>query len=583
MRIILLPFLLVFLGLSAQEYPQDYFRSPLGIELISSGTFGELRGNHFHSGIDLKTQGKEGFRVYAAADGYVSRIKVSPYGFGLALYLRHPNGYTTVYAHLREFNQEIEDYVVAQMKAGKKNEVDLFPPASKFPLKKGDVIALSGNSGGSGGPHLHYEIRDSRTEKIINPLLFGLEVKDGRFPELQDLQIYSFEDGVFMGQKEMRLIEVRDGEYALSGDGIVSSYDPVSFGIYAIDRQDRANNRNGVYSLKLYVGDYLHYHYEMETFAFSETRFINAHIDYALKNCCRKTLHRLFRAPGNQLSVYKNTLKSDHIAFEKDTLVDIRIEARDVAGNASILQFKLDYKHQPELKSRLDVNKVKSLNESLPTEWPKMQNVDWQKPLDLIDAKHRVSFPARSFYQDLILERTQAPACADCLAPMLNLGDESVPVHHYYDLALKVDEIPEGVETKHLFIASFKNGKYLDYEGGTFADGWLHTRTRQLGSFSVLYDNRPPTIKAINFKNGSTVKSGTKLSIRVRDNYSGIEEYNAWVDDQWVPVYYDAKTARLLIEVKHWPKSENPKQSLILKLEDDRGNQSTEKWTLIRA
>lgn len=582
MRIILVFFGLLSFGLYAQDYPQDYFRPPLDIELISSGTFGELRGNHFHSGLDIKTQGREGLKVYAAADGYVSRIKVSPYGFGLALYLRHPNGYTTVYAHLKEFNAEIEAYVIQKMMTLRKNEVDLFPAAGEFPVEKGDVIALSGNSGGSGGPHLHYEIRDSRTEKIINPLLFGLKVADRRYPELRDLQVYTFEDGLMLGQSEINLIEKSEGHYELSGEGVISTKDAVSFGIYAIDRQDGANNRNGVYALKLFVGEHLKYHYEMETFAFSETRYINAHIDYALKSCCQKTLHRLYRAPGNQLSVYRNTLKSDHIAFEHDTLVDIRIEASDIAGNTSVLNFKLDYQHRPDEKSGIEFEDFDGLSTTLATDWPKMAKVNREKPLDIMDIKHRVSFPAYSFYQDWLMERSQEPACAQCLAPILNLGDESVPVHHYYNLSLKVDEIPEGVEPYQLFVASLRNGKFLDYEGGKYEDGWVRARTRQLGSFTVMYDNKAPQVTPLNFKNGTSVSNKATLRIRVKDDLSGISEYSASLDGAFVPVYYDAKTARFFIEAKHWPATQKPKQELILNVFDDRGNGTKEKWTLFR-
>ncbi len=576
-------FLVLQCSLSAQNYPQDYFRPPLGIELISSGTFGELRGNHFHSGLDIKTQGRKGLKVYAVADAHISRIKVSPYGFGKALYLRHPNGYTSVYAHLQKFSPEIEEYVIAEMKRKRSNAVDLFPPADLFKLDKGAVIAYSGNSGGSGGPHLHFEIRDTRTEKIINPLLFGFEVADHRHPELKDLQVYYFEDEVSVGQREYRLLEQGDGHYLLSGEGRVSATDPVSFGLYAIDRQDRANNRNGIYSLKLFVNEALHYHYEMETFAFSETRYINAHIDYALKACCRKTLHRLHRLPGNKLSLYRNNKVGEPLAFDRDTVVDIRIEAADLAGNISSLKFELDYHYQPALKNRIDPEKAKSTEvfTKLPTDWPKMETVNWQKPLEIKDLRHRVTIPAGAFYQDLILERSQKPACSDCFSSTLSLGTESVPVHRYYDLALKVDYLPAGLDPQKLFIASFKDGRYLDYEGGTYADGWVYSRTRQLGDFSVMADSVAPTIRAINFKDGATISGSKNLQIRVRDNYSGIEKYNAWLDGEWLPIYYDAKTARLLLDTQYWPAG-NSKQELILKVEDDKGNESAAKWSLFR-
>lgn len=584
MRIINILLCLSFSSLWAQDYPQDYFRSPLGIELISSGTFGELRGNHFHSGLDIKTQGRVGLPVYAVAPAYVSRIKVSPYGFGKALYLRHPNGYTSVYAHLEKFSPEIEAFVAKEMKRLRKNEVDLFPSSKDFVLQRGEEIAKSGNSGGSGGPHLHFEIRDTRTEKIINPLLFGFKVSDTRFPELKDLQAYFFNNAYSTGQKEYSLVGGKGGKYYLSGDGKVIAEGPVSFGIYAIDRQDRANNRNGVYSLKLFVGERLHYHYQVETFAFAETRYINAHIDYALKACCKKTLHRLFQLPGNQLSIYPKGKKVDHLSFDRDTLVDIRIEAADAAGNISRLNFKLDYKHRPGLQEEEQQGMMASTETftRLPTDWPKLREVDWTKPVKIKDIKHRLNIPAKAFYQDLILEREQKPACKSCLSQILHLGTTEVPVHRYYDLALKLDYMPSNLDPSKLFIASLRDGRYADNEGGTYADGWVHTRTRQLGEFSIMVDSLSPKISAINFKSGSSLSTNSVAKIRVRDNLTGIKQYNAWVDDQWVPVYFDAKTAQLLLELKYWPAPKKAKQELMLKVVDGRGNQSREIWTIIR-
>ena len=203
-----------------KKYPKEDFISPLNIPLILSGTFGELRTNHFHSGIDIKTQGKEGLPVIAIADGEIVRIKVSPYGFGNALYLKHKNGYTSVYAHLRSFNPDIQNYVRSQQYIKKSFSVDLFPYSGSFNFKQGDTIALSGNSGGSGGPHLHFEIRDTRTEKIINPLYF-YDVEDSRKPELQDLQFYDFDKGVLKESKKYNLLKSANGNYHLAGSGII--------------------------------------------------------------------------------------------------------------------------------------------------------------------------------------------------------------------------------------------------------------------------------------------------------------------------------------------------------------------------
>ena len=203
---------------SQKDYPQNYFRSPVDIPIFLSGNFGEIRASHFHSGIDIKTQGIVGKYIYAAAEGYVSRIKISPSGYGNALYITHPNGLLTVYGHLKSFNDTIAKYVLAQHYAKKKFAMNLFPSSDKFPVSKGQIIGYSGNSGFSGGPHLHFEIRDSKTENPLNPLLFNFEIKDDISPKLYDLYIYPQNSHSFVdNQNYSKKIALtgKKGEYKL--------------------------------------------------------------------------------------------------------------------------------------------------------------------------------------------------------------------------------------------------------------------------------------------------------------------------------------------------------------------------------
>ena len=253
MRYMPLFFCLFFISLNAQDiYPKDYFKNPLDIDIVLSGSFGELRSNHFHSGLDIKTQGREGLNIYSSADGYVSRIKLSHYGYGKAIYITHPNGYTTVYGHLKDFSGEIETYIKNKQYEKETYEIELFPTPTELVLKQGDLIALSGNTGGSGGPHLHFEIRDNE-ERIINPMLFGLTVKDSKSPEIDGFYAYPLNDtshvNGFNSKQKIRLTKIKNGSYKASN---ITAYGEIGFGIESTDQHDLAYNNNGVFKIETF-------------------------------------------------------------------------------------------------------------------------------------------------------------------------------------------------------------------------------------------------------------------------------------------------------------------------------------------
>ena len=251
MRINFIFFLLFSTLCSAQSiYPTDYFRPPLDITLVAAGTFGELRSNHFHSGIDIKTQQREGLKVYSTADGYISRIKVAHFGYGKALYITHRNGYTTVYGHLQKFSPKIEAYIKKHQYEKESFEIELFPNPVDLPLEKSEIIAFSGNTGGSGGPHLHYEIRDNQ-ERPLNPMLFGLDITDTTKPIISEVYAYPISEDAHVNKskkkQKLRLIDNRDGTYTVEN---IEAYGKIGFAIETIDRQDLAANKNGVYNIQ---------------------------------------------------------------------------------------------------------------------------------------------------------------------------------------------------------------------------------------------------------------------------------------------------------------------------------------------
>lgn len=547
-----------------KAYPKEDFISPLPIPLILSGTFGELRSNHFHSGIDIKTQGKEGIPVLAIGDGHIVRIKVSPYGFGNAVYVRHKNGYTSVYAHLQSFDHPIQEYVRSQQYIKKSFSVDLFPFTSQFPYKQGDTIALSGNSGGSGGPHLHFEIRDTRTEKIINPLHF-YDVEDNRKPELLDLQFYDFERNELKESKKYNIVKGSNGNFHLAGNGIIEVKGQPGFAIRTFDRLSKANNKNGVYSAELKINGQSFHKFKMETFAFSETRYINSHIDYGQKNCCGRTMNKLLIEPNNRLSIYKNKEKMNLPELMPDSIYTVLIEVKDIKGNQSNLKFKLKKKEKKTGEGLVSYS-------SLPLFKYGQTNFFKNDFIDLV-------LPDGALYSDINFEYVENRRCKDCYSPIYTLGSKDIPIHKYFNIKIKPSLNFEGDKSK-LGIASFKNGRIADFEGGKYENGFIVGRTRQLGDFAVVADTIPPLIQSVNFKNGANISRLRKLKVRIGDNLSGIDKYSAKMDGEWILMSYDAKNRLLILDLKR-EKLEKGKHELIMEVKDGLKNISVANFTLI--
>ena len=332
---------------SQKEYPKNYFQKPLDIPLILAGTFGELRSNHFHAGIDIKTQKREGLPVFAIADGYVSRIKIQHWGYGKALYITHPNGYTSVYAHLQKFGSKIESFVKKKQYEKESYTIQLFPNKTLLKVRKGDIIAYSGNTGGSTAPHLHFEIRDTKTEKIINPLLFGIEIKDNIKPEIKSAYAYPLGDFSQVNQSEnpvkLQITKQENGD--LVADKIYA-LGVIGIGVKSFDRLNGAHNKNGIYNLDLYVNNEKIYNHCLETFSFAEGKYINLHLDYEHYKKRYEKIQRCFVIPSNKLSIYGNLINSGQINIDDGMNYVIEVIASDIKGNKTTLTIPVQGKSQ---------------------------------------------------------------------------------------------------------------------------------------------------------------------------------------------------------------------------------------------
>lgn len=533
---ILLAFFASFLNAQPNNYPKDYFRSPLNVPLYLAGNFGEIRSNHFHAGIDIKTQQREGLNVYAAAEGYVSRISISLYGYGKSLYIVHPNGYTTVYAHLQRFSPEIEEFVRQQQYNKKKFTLNLFPKKGELLVSKGDTIAISGNTGGSGGPHLHFEIRDSRNSVPINPLLFGFKIKDDIKPILKHLSIYPLNDtSTINGKNEPLHLKLYGsaGKYRFAKTVNLRARGIIGTGIETIDRLNGSNNRCGVYSIKLSADGKIVYQHEMEKIPFHLSRYINSHVDYYETRKNKRRVQKSFLDPNNQLNIYTELNTGGKLYFSKYGH-DLNYEVYDSYGNTSQIDFKIALDSIPFFPEEK--------NDSTQTFQFAHENYFETDSL-------KVTIKSNSLYRDLPLKWRKGKRIAKSFAPTFEIMDRYTPLHKKAEIKIKIDSVSTDLKNKLYAVSLNEKNKVSSAPGGKVKGGWVTFKTKNFGVYTVLLDTIPPSIKKHNFKgNGKTFSTMKNISFKIKDHESGIKSFNGYIDNEWVLMEFDKKKSKLWYE-----------------------------------
>ena len=532
---------ILFGSANPDPYPDDYFRAPVGIDMRLAGSFAEMRSNHFHSGLDIKTNGRPGYRIYSAADGWVSRIAVSPSGFGNALYVTHPNGYMTVYAHLERFEEPIASFVKDLQYRQESFDVQYFPERNEFPVSAGDVIAYSGNSGSSSGPHLHFEVRDVRTGWPLHPLLFDFDVRDTTPPRIYRLKVYADEDGgrVKLHDRQTGGVRVLDpGESALldvtrSGDeyrldrvNLIETEGAVLFGLQTHDYHEGSNNRLGAFRITLNADDERVFQSVLERFSFAQTRYINAHVDFEERSRTGRWVQRSHVLPGNELPIYETT-HGGRLELAPGEARSMRYVVEDIRGNSAQLNFEVagiarDSTRQAERRSTPFVLKHDA-------------------PFSMARTGATLRIPSGAVYRDQPFEYSlNQDRPEGALAPVHRIHDEREPVHQAYSLSLAVDAGDLG-DTSQLTLARvFSNGR-MTWAGGSYANGAVTGNLRAFGSYTVAADREPPTLRLLNMSNGSDMSSRNQIRVRVSDNFSGIGSYAGRIDGKWILFEYDAK------------------------------------------
>ena len=573
MRIRLLLLLFIFLwfctvNLIAQNnYPKNYFRSPVDFSIKLSGSFGEVRKNHFHSGIDIRTEGVVGKPVIAVADGYVSRIYISPGGFGKALYITHPNGFTTVYGHLKGFNSAIGAWVKSRQYKEESFDQDVAIDPGVLKVKKGEIMAYSGNTGMSGGPHLHFEIRETSSQEIVDPLLFGLPIKDVMPPRIYNVRIYPMgEDGLvnFTDKPVTLSAKGSDGRFSINSKDTVKVSGDIIFAIEAFDFVNDSEMKNGLNSIELYVDTACVFSQKLDRFAFAETRYVNSVLDYPAIVEHQQRFQRSYIAPNNKLKIYNLAKNRGIVSFTDAKVHKIRYIVKDVYGNTSQLDFSVTSKPLTGVK-KPKVTKGKLFLCQSPNHFA----TD-----DLV-----LDIPAVALYEDLDFIYSSTSPVRNSVSSLYHLQNEDTPLHTYCDLSIKPDKLPIRLTSKAVIVRVSENG-HASSLGGKWENGFMKTRIRDFGDYAVMVDTTRPMIRAINIVSNKKVSSQHTIQMKISDNLAGIKSYRGTLNGKWILMDFDAKTGLLIYDFDGHMKPGKNEFRLVVK--DAVGNESQYNALLIR-
>ena len=531
-----------------KAYPQNYFQWPVGTAPGIVANFGELRPNHYHMGLDCRTESRVNLPILAAADGYISKINIDPTGFGRALYISHPNGMTTLYSHLNDFSPEIENYIQAQQYKLKLWKVQIEVPANLLNVKKGELIARSGNTGGSQGPHLHFEVRDTKTDKVLNPLLMGFPIEDNIPPVILKLAVYDRRYSTYEQTPKIYALKKVNGVYQPLGGKIKVNTNQVSFAISAFDKYTGSTNQNGIYSAVLFNNGKAISGFAMDSISYDETRYLNAHIDFKTRNNGGAFLQHVSPLPGYQHGIYKTSKgENGNVYLQIGVTNEIKIAVSDVAGNVSNIIFTIND------------DGIREKRKSFEGQLFEPNNIN-------VFENDKVSFYMKdsAIYDSFhFLFREVVTA----IGPAYYLQDDEIPVQQYYPIKIKGNFNIE--DTGKIEMKMNSHGK-TKFKKAVYKNGWYEASFRDFGVFQLILDKTPPVVTPIwGFKDGVVASKMNSIAFSAIDNTEEIVDFTGLLDGQWLLFSNDKGKTFIYKFDKYCPPGEH---SLELIVKDVVGN-----------
>lgn len=557
-----LPLVILAQYFPPKNYPQDYFIYPVkNVRISLSANFGELRANHYHMGLDCRTDQAVNKTVVAAADGYVSRISVAPFGYGRAIYINHPNGLTTVYGHLNKFYPALERYLKEKQYEKQSWAISLEFTPDQFPVTKNQFIALSGNTGGSAGPHVHFEIRDTKSDKVLNPMLFNLPIPDKVPPTIVALYMFDRCKSTY-SQTPVRIPLKWAGNRFTAVQNVVTipTY-KVSFGVTANDKQSGSTNPNGIYEGILYIDHRAVNGFQLDSISYDETRYLNAHIDYKTRAAGGPYIQHFSRLPGYPQGVYRDIVNDGVIDLEDQTIHPVKMEILDANGNKTTIEFNIK---RGFIKQNAEETSLIDEKEFQPSAVNVYEDNDIQLYLDDRALYDSVKFTMHS----------GKSVSTNAISPAFSVLSGLIPSETFFTIRLKATQIPANAD-KVLMKRTWKGASEVakvKKEGD-----WFTARFRAFGDFELITDEEPPVISG-GFVNNSNLAGARSIIFTPKDN-NEIKSFQAYLDGKWLMFTNDKGRNYIYTFDEKCPKG---RHELKITVEDIAGNTSEKTLTFTR-
>lgn len=550
-------FFLHFSLINAQNENFSGYVSPVKIPLLLSGTYGELRNSHFHAGIDIKTDGKTGVRVYSIDEGYVSRIKVSPYGYGKTIYIDHPDGHTSVYGHLEKFSYSIDSVARNKQYELQQYSIDYYPKPGTIRIKKEEYIGNSGNTGFSQGPHLHFEIRDTKSEIPVNPLNY-LYIKDTIAPVFKSVYLYSLSDtseSYEIFRKKYIPDEKKTDTLIVETSGIFA------LGLDVQDKINESESSCGIFSIELFNDAHCIHSIFLDSIPFSESRYIKSHSDYRLKSETREDIYKLYREPNDKLNICKTSVNNGFLKSELNKDIILKCRVCDFSKNCSDMIIVAKGKEILNVSGRITDSDT--------------HYAEYDKVFKYSDTLVKMKIPSYTLVKNEYLKiKKDSTIKLNSCSDVFFIGDYGIPLLEEIEISMKVKNTDIEESDKLLIVSISPKGSFLN-QGGSYEKGFINAKIKNTGRYTVMIDTISPIIKPLNIFDGAKFKKDPSIRLKVTDNLSGVSSFNGYIDGKWVLFEYEPKNAEFEYTFDHHVERNGEIHQLKFEVADDRKNLST--------